>query len=251
MIETADVNGIALLTMARGKANALDTEFCREMVRRLDEVEKGSARAVVITGRGTIFSAGVDLVRAGEGGPQYLRTFLPELRALFERVFFHPKPVVAAINGHAIAGGCVLACAADRRLMGRGTGMIGVTELSVGVPFPAIAFEIMRFASASDRLPEIVLTGRRYAPEDAIERGLIDAVVQPEELLDRAIAEAEALAGLAPATFRLTKQQLRQSVRERLQREGAAIDAAAEAIWLAPETAALMRDYAARTFKRA
>jgi enoyl-CoA hydratase len=250
MIETTDVRGVAVLTMCRGKANALDTEFCREMVRRLDELEQGSARAVVITGRGTIFSAGVDLVRAGEGGPEYLRAFLPELNALFERVFFHPKPVVAAVNGHAIAGGCVLACAADRRLMAHGAGMIGVTELSVGVPFPAIAFEIMRFAAASDRLPEVVLTGRRYVPEEAAARGLVDAVVQPEGLLDRAIAEAEALGSLASATFRLTKQQLRQPVRERLQREGQAIDAAAEAIWLAPETAALMRDYAARTFKK-
>src|SRR5207253_4831329 len=103
------------LTMAHGKANAMSTEFCRALTARLAEANSSPARAVIITGQGRMFSAGVDLLRLSEGGAPYVREFLPALNAMFEAVFTCPKPVVAAVNGHAIAGGCVLACAADHR----------------------------------------------------------------------------------------------------------------------------------------
>src|SRR5438045_2373124 len=83
----------------------------------LEKVERSSARALVVTGRGNIFCAGVDLFRALAEGPDYFRSFLPALREALEAIFFFRKPLVAAINGHAAAGGCILACAADRRLM--------------------------------------------------------------------------------------------------------------------------------------
>src|SRR3981081_2362328 len=89
---------IAALTMAHGKANALTTEFCDALAARVKETT--AARAVVITGRERIFCAGVDLPRLAEGGPTYVRQFLPALHRLYDAVFFHPKPVVAAINGH-------------------------------------------------------------------------------------------------------------------------------------------------------
>ena len=103
-------------------------------------------KAMVLTGQGKMFSAGVDLKRLSAGGADYVRAFLPVLHKLYDAVFFYPKPVIAAINGHAIAGGAVLAACADRRVMAKDGGRIGVTELQVGVPFPALAFEIVRFA---------------------------------------------------------------------------------------------------------
>src|SRR5262249_58457001 len=103
-------------------------------------------------GTGRIFSAGVDLLRLSEGGASYVRKFLPALCAMFAAVFSHAAPVVAAINGHAIAGGCVLACAADRRLVAREGGRIGVAGLLVGGPFPPGPLEIMRGAPAQQFL---------------------------------------------------------------------------------------------------
>src|SRR5262249_15463840 len=147
VIEIAYRDRVAVMTLAHGKANALDSELCQAIVARFEELKPSTAQAVVLTGRGKIFSAGVDLVRAVNGGADYLREFLPLLARAFETVFFYPKPVVACLNGHAIAGGCVLACAADRRLLARDGGRVGVTELLVGVAFPAVAFEIMRFAT--------------------------------------------------------------------------------------------------------
>jgi enoyl-CoA hydratase/carnithine racemase len=250
MLHLSRAGEIAVLTMRHGKANAMDVELCRQVTSQLEELGTSSARALVITGQNQIFSAGVDLLRALDGGASYLRDFLPALRKLFDVMFFFPKPVIAAINGHAIAGGCVLACAADVRFMTKGAGRIGVTELLVGLPFPAIALEIMRFATAPDRFEEVIFTGRTYAAEGAAVLGMIHAATEPEGLLGRALTAAQALAGLAPATFALTKNQSRQPVLDRLQKNGPAQDAAVDEIWLAPESAARMRDYVSRTFKR-
>src|SRR5215813_9804708 len=151
---------MAVLRLAHGKANAMSLDFCEALTARFAAVS--SARAVVLTGTGAIFSAGVDLVRLIEGGAPYIRKFLPALSRMFATVFSHPAPVVAAINGHAIAGGCVLACAADKRLMARDGGHIGVTELLVGVPFPPVAMEIMRCAAASQLFADVIFSGATY-----------------------------------------------------------------------------------------
>src|SRR6202167_2106078 len=222
MINLKTDNGITTITIAHGKANALDMELSEELAQCFEQISESAARAVVITGQGHIFSAGVDLIRLSSAGSDYVRKFLPALHRPFSAVFFCPKPVVAAINGHAIAGGCVLACAADRRIMARADGRIGVTELLGGVPFPAMAFEIMRFAVPARHLPEALFTGATYDVDAALERGLVDAVVPPDELMPSAIAAAEQLAALSPAARAQTKAQLRAEARERLERSGAA-----------------------------
>ena len=200
---------------------------------------------------GKIFSAGVDLIRVSEGGADYIREFLPALHRLYDAVFHFPKPVVAAINGHAVAGGAVLACCADRRIMGRECGRIGVTELLVGVPFPALAFEIVRFAVPPRHLPEFTLTGATYAADVALQRGWIDEIAEPGDLMEDAIAIAQELALLSPAAFAQTKRQLRQAVTERMAASGATIDQAVTEIWTAPETLGRIRDYVAHTLKKA
>src|SRR5690606_5186686 len=136
--------GIALLRFQHGKASAMDLELCRALLRRLDECAADSVRAVVLTGTGTIFSAGVDLVRLTESDETYAAEFVPLMVRTLSALFTFAKPVVAAVNGHAIAGGCIIACAADRRLMAEDGGRIGVPELRVGVPFPTAALEIVR-----------------------------------------------------------------------------------------------------------
>jgi enoyl-CoA hydratase len=250
MIELGSQDGVAILRMADGKANTMSIDFCEAMTQRFEEIRISSARAVVITGSGNIFSAGVDLLRLQEGGRPYIRRFLPALSTMFETVFSHPKPVVAAINGHAVAGGCVLACAADRRLMAREGGQIGVTELLVGVPFPAIAMEIMRHATAPQYFADTIFSGATFPSKDAVVRGLVDELVDPVVLLDRAVAAAQALAALPPYAFVLTKRQTRQPALERLESVGRAVDVAVEEIWTAPETLERIRVYVARTFKK-
>jgi enoyl-CoA hydratase/carnithine racemase len=249
MIDIKNSDGIAVMTLSHGKANALDREFCEAIAARFRELR--DAKAVVITGQGAIFSAGVDLKRLSEGGAGYTREFLPALHKLYGAVFYHPKPVVAAINGHAIAGGAVLACCADLRIMARGSGRIGVTELLVGVPFPALAFEIVRFAVPARRLAEFTLGAATYASDAALLRGWIDEEVGPNALMERALAAAKTLAALSPPAFAQTKAQIRQAVTEKYAESGAATDKAVTEIWTAPETLGRIRDYVARVLKKA
>lgn len=249
MIAVTRHGKIALLTLAKGKANTLDIEFCRALTGQFNELKKASAEAVVITAEGPIFSAGVDLLRASKGGTKYLRQFLPVLNKMFDAAFNFPKPLVAAVNGHAIAGGCVLACCADYRLMARGNGKIGVTELLVGLPFPALAFEVMRFVASPRYLAEVIYTGETYPPESALERGLLHEVVEPDVLQERALQAASLLAELSPAAFAQTKQQMRLTVSERMKRDGKRIDAAASKVWTSPKAIASIDAYVARTFK--
>jgi enoyl-CoA hydratase len=203
---------------------------------------------VVLTGQGHIFSAGVDLLRVSAGGADYLRRFLPMLNRMYEALFFHPKPLVAAINGHAIAGGCVLACCADRRIMARGGGRVGITELLVGVPFPALAFEIVRFAAPGRYLPEFTYTGATYDVDASLARGWVDELVEAHALRECARAAAQQMARLSPKAFTQAKKQLRQEVSERVERGGAMTDQTVTDIWT--DALGYVRDYVARTLNK-
>jgi enoyl-CoA hydratase len=250
MIDVATEGGIAVVTMTHGKANALDLEFCEALVARFGELRTADVKAIVLTAPGKIFSAGVDLKRLTGGGVDYVRAFLPSLHRLYDTVFFHPKPVVMAINGHAMAGGAVLAACGDRRIMARDSGRIGVTEMLVGVPFPALAFEVVRFAAPPRYLAEFTLTGATYPTGDALDKGWVDEVVAPEALMSRAMETARLYASLPPQAFAQTKSQIRQAVSERMALSGAATDAAVTAIWTKTETLDRVAAYVAKTLKK-
>ncbi len=247
MIEMTERDGIAIVRLAHGKANAMDIDFCRAVTDAFAKLRRAPVRAVVLTGQGGMFSAGVNLIRARDGGARYIRKFLPVLNAMFDAVFYFPKPVVAAINGHAIAGGCVLACCGDRRLMAREAGRIGITELLVGLPFPALAFEVMRFTAAPQHLSALVYSGATFLPDEAHALGLIEEVIEPRALIDRAVADAKTLASLSPQAFAVTKRQLRLDVTERIKKHGRRIDAEATRIWASEKATQTIRDYVART----
>jgi enoyl-CoA hydratase len=263
VIEREDVDGVAVVRLAAGKVNALDLALVRAITATFAELDASPVRGIVLTGAGRAFSAGGDLWQVVDGGAEYVRAFLPALVECFETVFGTGKPVVAAVNGHAIAGGCVLACCCDHRLMAGGVtagvtaggvtaggatagemtaggvtaggaGRIGVTELAVGVPFPVSALEILAFASGSVRARAAVLSAATFEPEAAVGAGLIDEVVPTGELMPRALAAVARLAGQTPAdTFRLTKSQLRAEVWQRLARRRPVEDPQTTALWLA------------------
>jgi enoyl-CoA hydratase/carnithine racemase len=250
MIRRQDHDAIAVLSMEHGKANAIDRELLDELAVRLDEVEASGAGAVVLTGAGSIFSAGVDLFRVLEGGGDYLAGFLPALAHSLRRLFLFPRPVVAAINGHAIAGGAILAAACDRRLMAVGRWRIGVPELAVGVPFPPVPLEVLRFATPPELLHEIVYGGRTFEAEEALRRGLVDELVEPAALGERAVEAARRLAAVPAASFRLTKEQLRRPTAERLDRLGPEVDREIERVWCDPAIHAHVRAYLEKTLGR-
>ena len=248
MIDSTRRGSVALLRMAHGKANALDVELCDALTAQLNDCAGSDAGALVVTGEGRMFSAGLDLVRILNGGAAYVRALLPSLNRMLAALFSLPKPVVAAVNGHAIAGGCVIACAADYRLMAREAGRIGIPELLVGVPFPVVPLEIMRFA-APQHMQALAYRGLTLTADQALPYGLVDAAVDADRLLDDALAVAESLAAIPAAAFALTKRQMREPALQRM-REGAVIDAAAEDSWASAGTLDAIRGYVARTLNR-
>ena len=250
MIEAESRDGVALLKLVHGKANALDLELCNAIVAWFVAQRSAPEQAVMLTGQGRMFSAGVDLPRLLDGGPDYVRSFLHALHRLYDTVFHHPKPVIAAINGHAIAGGCVLACCADRRIAAREAGRIGVTELLVGVPFPAMAFEVMRFATAPQYFADVILSGATFPTDEAQRRGLIDGIVEPEALLQNALDAAKTLARLPAETFAMTKAQIRQPLTDRMAQHGPRVDAQAERIWTSADALEQVGRFVAKTLKK-
>ncbi|TMR89841.1 enoyl-CoA hydratase/isomerase family protein [Nonomuraea basaltis] len=247
MIAVDVMDGIGVVRLAHGKVNALDLELCRaieQTMRDLDD-QRGPARAAVVTGAGRVFSAGVDLKRVVDGGAAYVAEFLPALSGAFRSVFDLGKPVVAAVNGHAIAGGCVLAAACDHRIMASGSGTIGVPELRVGVPFPQSALEILRFALGPVGARRAIFDGANHEPEAALALGLVDELSDPDALLDHAMAVAGRMATDIPAdTFRCTKTQLRQEVNERLDR---VTEPATVELWTTAATDGRIRAFMDRT----
>lgn len=250
MIERSRSGDVALWRLAHGKASALDTEFLAALSEALADESRSDARALVITGRGAIFSAGVDLVRLDAGGRAYLEEFLPALSRLLRDLFAFPRPVVAAVNGHAVAGGFVVACACDRRIMARGPYRIGLPELRVGVPFPLAALEVVRFALPAPRAQEAILLGRTEEPDAALAHGFVDELVDGERLVERALAAASELAAVPEVSFRRAKQDLRRPVLETWERHGAASDRELLEAWDSPAVRAAVRDYVAKTLRR-
>ena len=149
---------VTVVQFDHGPVSALDLEFTLALREELAELSDLGV-ALVITGTGSAFSAGVDLLRILDGGIEYAEQFVPALDGLFLDLFTYRRPVVAAVNGHAIAGGAVMAACADHRFMAEGKARIGFTELLLGVAFPASALIAARYATGDVGVADLVYTG--------------------------------------------------------------------------------------------
>jgi enoyl-CoA hydratase len=250
MIESERRGDIALLRLAHGKASALDLELLLALDAALAEVEASDARALVITGTGSIFSAGVDLFRVLEGKRGYLEKFLPALEDALWRLFRFEKPVVAAINGHAIAGGAIVALACDRRIFARGKGTFGIPELRVGVTFPPLPLEIARHALAPHVARQAILGGKNWTPDECLALGAVDELCEPAVLLDRAIEIARELASIPSRSFALTKRLAQLSALDLLERHAATAAPMVLDAWSSPEVLDAIRAYVEKTIKK-
>ena len=239
-------DNVTVVQFDHGPVSALDLEFLLALRAELAELAD-YATTLVLTGNGSAFSAGVDLFRILDGGADYVDQFIPALSGAFEDLFAFRRPVVAAVNGHAIAGGCVIAACADHRFMADGRGRIGVPELLVGVAFPASALAAVRYAVGDAGVADLVYSGATLLPAEAQARGLVDEVVPEAELLDRAVARAEQLAAIPPATFAHTKRSLRDRYWTEMDESGRHRDVEMLEVWKSPETLAAIAAYAEKT----
>jgi enoyl-CoA hydratase len=207
---------VAVLRMDDGKANAMNPDFFAALEKGIDEA--AGAGALVLTGARNFFSGGLDLPFLAAQTRDRLEEIYDSLHSAMMRLFLFPTPVVAAINGHAIAGGCILAFQSDSRLMARGSFRIGLNEAQLGLPLPAFVVETFRGRLAPGALERMTLEGPLFSPEEAVEIGLVDEVVPAPELEARAVERAKHLASVPDAAFAESKRLLREEASVRAER---------------------------------
>ena len=208
MIDVKREGPVALVSMRSGE-NRFNPSFIGELTRALDEVERSDEpSALVLTGDGKFFSNGLDLAWMSGEGRDRAGEVLSGMLGIFARLLASPIPSVAALNGHAFAGGAMLALACDFRTMRTDRGFFCIPEIDLGLPLhPGMA------ALIQARLPkltahEAIVTGKRYGGIEALARGIVDYATPAVDLLAKSTSIAAPLAGKNRAVMQTHKRLL-------------------------------------------
>ncbi len=201
---------VARITLDDGKVNAMTFAFFAALNAALDRVERERPGALVLAGRAGVFSAGLNLKVLPTLPPDELgRTMLAFGRTML-RVFTFPIPTVAAVSGHAIAGGAMLAFACDLRVMAEGPFRLHLNEVAIGLPLPTWAIMLAHAAVPPRFHTEAILHARAYSPDEALERHLVHAVARPAgRVAEDAHAAAAPLAALDQKAYSISKARHR------------------------------------------
>lgn len=211
--------GVATLTLKRGKVNALDGTVVDQLRESLKALEVDSeARSVVLTGTGKFFSFGFDIPEFLSFTKEEFTKYLINFTELYTYLFLYPKPVVAALNGHTIAGGCMLALACDCRVMVAGKAKISLNEIGFGSSVFAGSTEMLRFWVGGANATKILFSGSMYSSEEARSIGLVDEAATEHDLMDVAFNMASDLASKSLPAFSSIKSLLRRNVVEQMTR---------------------------------
>jgi enoyl-CoA hydratase len=209
-VEIDREGAVAVIRLNRPPANAIDLDFARELEATFARTTGcEDVRALVVTGSGGCFSAGLDLKRVPLYGRDQQRQMVEAVNRMILKLYTCPIPVVAAVNGHAIAGGLVLALACDYRIGTSAAAKIGLTEARAGIPFPAAAMAVVQaeLNPAAARL--MTLQSSNVGPQEALKLGVVDVLQPPERVMLVALAMAEDLASIPKDAYARIKRQLR------------------------------------------
>lgn len=206
-------DGVAVLTMDDGKVNAINDDFLDQLHAGLDSAENDDAvKAVVLAGRPGLYSAGLDLKTLPTLDHAGKHAFVVRFGDSMIRLAGFPKPVVAAVTGHALAGGCVMLLCTDHRIGPEGDFKIGLNEVAIGLPLPTFVIELARLAVAPRDLPKCTMGAMVFDSAGAKEVGYLDQLAAPEAVVDTAVGLASKLGMLNGVAFTLTKTRLKRSV---------------------------------------
>jgi Delta3-Delta2-enoyl-CoA isomerase len=207
-VSTADT--LAEVTIERGKVNALNEELVDELAQCFQRLARDpDVRSVVLTATGKFFSFGFDIPSFLEHSREAFLAYLRRFAALYRDLFAYPRPVVAALNGHAVAGGCMLALACDARLIAAGKAKIGLNEIAFGSSLFAGSVEMLRYCVGDRNAERLAFSGAMYGPDEALALGLVDRVVPQGGLLVAARELARTHGANDPEAFRSVKTLLR------------------------------------------
>jgi len=204
------------VTLDRPRANAFTPGLVVELSRALSD--HAEARALVLASSQAFFSAGWDLPFLSGRSREEMTRFVRDYCDLVREIFVFPAPVLAAMPGHAIAGGLIVAAAADERIAAEGKGEVGLSEVALGVPVPRALFEIFRHLLGPRGAERLAAAGDNVPVSRALEMGLVDRIVPALELLDAALDRARQLAARSRAAYAAIKLRARAEAIERFDR---------------------------------
>ncbi|NRB34593.1 MAG: enoyl-CoA hydratase/isomerase family protein [Rhodobacteraceae bacterium] len=224
----------------RAPVNALSADLLMQVAQTLRDLDRDpECRAVIFLSAFKVFSAGLDLKEAQKFDLPAQHDIVAGFNHAFHAMFGMGKPTVVGISGAAIAGGCFFALASDYRIATTGA-KLGLAEVRVGATFPIGPMEVARAMLSPNDMRRLMLTGQPMQAEAAHEAGILDELVEPDDLETRALEMASELAALPPRTYAAIKQQMRGGVLDRIERAMAhGANSPAEG-WFSDETRAAM-----------
>jgi enoyl-CoA hydratase len=208
-IRAEKTEGLLIVTMSRGKANPLNAAMVDELNAAIAQTHAHDVRGLVLSSdRPNFFSAGFDVKEVFQYEREAMTSFFGAFMDLHESLFRLPKPAVAALSGHTVAGGAVLALACDIRVMAQGPFRFALNEVNLGIILPLGIVRMAVDAIGMRHARELFLSGETLMPPRALEIGLVHELAEPEEVLEHAVARAHELAAKPAIAFAAIKRTL-------------------------------------------
>ena len=240
MLKISEHGSVAEIRMDRPPVNAMNLEFINELHKAHVGLCADDAKAIVISGKEGLFSAGLDVPELLDQSRAQVVEFWESFFALMNALATSPVPVLAAITGHAPAGGAVLSLHCDYRIAARGDFKIGLNEVRVGLPVPPNILFMLESIVGARQAMLLAASGTMLSPEKALELGLVDELAEPDEVVNAAVSWAGQLLALPPTAMNTTRLAAKAGVIERAQLN-AGYAATATDYWFSSETQTMMR----------
>jgi enoyl-CoA hydratase/carnithine racemase len=221
LLRTERRGSLTILRLDKARGNAIDEPLVEQLTAAVTALagDDGVSGVLLASAHPKLFSPGLDLVGLYEYDRPAMERFMLRFADMVGALYALPKPLLAAISGHAVAGGCILAMTADWRVLARGA-QIGLNEVKVGVPLPWSVATLLRATSSPGALSKVALLGRNFEGEEAVAAGLADELAGPERFEESCLARLNEFAEKDGYAFARTKAYLREgTLREMRARE--------------------------------
>ena len=208
LIDITRHDGVVLAKLNHGVTNAISLELVQELAETVEQVRNDSAARALVMASATdkFFSIGFDIPQLFTFNAQEFGSFFRAFNQVCLDLYTLPKPTVAALNGHATAGGCILALCFDYRLIGQGRKLMGLNEIKLGVPVPYIADCCLRALIGVRQARDLMESGEFVGPEAALRLGMVDEALPDENVVERALEKAHKLGSLPAAAYAAIKR---------------------------------------------
>ncbi|MEE8044655.1 MAG: enoyl-CoA hydratase/isomerase family protein [Thermodesulfobacteriota bacterium] len=211
---------IATITLNRPKVNALNEPLIDELREAFDDAENnGDINSVILTGGGSFFSFGFDVPGFMSYPKDSFERYVLRYSELIKKIFMFPKPIIAALNGHTIAGGCVLALACDYRIMVSGKAKISLNEMTFGSTLFSSVIETLRYTVGSKKSEQIIYSGKMFSADEALSLGLVDKTLNEDDFISVVTETAQGFAGKHLSAFKSIKKLLKLETLKKIDRE--------------------------------